>query len=152
MQGAGAGGGNRAGPSCWATGGPRRGLAGWASSMARLIPGRTKSLPVVLAGCRSTIKVSDWPQQNLLECFNAAKEAAVRHLKHPCVCVCVCLFKVRGSLTPTGLDPNVMTVHQSEQAGITERCSQHLRRASTAHFHALSSAAVEQVDARGPEC
>lgn len=148
MQGAGAGGGNRAGPSCWATGGPRRGLAGWASSMARLIPGRTKSLPVVLAGCRSTIKVSDWPQRNLLECFNGAKEAAATHLKH----LGVCLFKVRGSLTPTGLEPNVMTVHQREQAGITERCSQHLRRAFTAHFHAHSSATVEQVNERGPEC
>lgn len=33
---------------CWATGRPRRGLAGWASSMERLIPARTKSLPVVL--------------------------------------------------------------------------------------------------------
>lgn len=32
---------------CWASGRPRRGLAGWASSMERLIPARTKSLPVV---------------------------------------------------------------------------------------------------------
>lgn len=48
VQGAGAGGGNRAGPSCRATGRPRTGLAGWASSMERLIPGRTQSVPVVL--------------------------------------------------------------------------------------------------------
>lgn len=33
---------------CWATGRPHGGLAGWASSMERLIPARTKSVPVVL--------------------------------------------------------------------------------------------------------
>lgn len=33
---------------CWATGRPHGGLAGWASSMERLIPARTKGVPVVL--------------------------------------------------------------------------------------------------------
>lgn len=53
MQGpAGCGGWRRAqaGPdqAYWAAGRPQRGLAEWASSMERLIPARTKSLPVVL--------------------------------------------------------------------------------------------------------
>ncbi len=51
---------------CWATGRPRRGLAEWASSMERLIPARTKSLPVVLLDQRQQENCSESLQQILL--------------------------------------------------------------------------------------
>lgn len=69
LQAVGAGGGpgrSRTGPACWATGRPRRGLAGWASSMERLIPARTKSLPVVLLDQQQQKKNSERVRQKVL--------------------------------------------------------------------------------------
>lgn len=62
---------------CWSTGRPRRGLAGWASSMERLIPAGTKSLPVVLLEQQQQERSSEWLQLRLLYNYNHSRTTTV---------------------------------------------------------------------------
>lgn len=69
---------------------PTESLAGWASSMERLIPAGTKSLPVVLLELQQQERSSESLQLILLYYYCSRTTTVVKTLStHICVCVCV---------------------------------------------------------------